>query len=395
MEQKFLFSLGKRVYNTDKKFSKKIGVLIPTKNRPEVLKKHLKSLGKSYVSSGLELIVFDSSEHDEVKNLCEEFNRKQNLKIRYERYVDVDSKSLDGKVIAGIKKFAPDYEYFWIFRDRMGYLVDAIIDDFNPKLNENYDVIVLNNISDDKKPNRECLNNPKELFKLNFNNMTTLGKIVYKSDFLLNLINANPVDEKNYTLSLPTLIFQYIYNKPFKAYTIIEDCMIYTIEAKKSSFWMSFFLYQMVERMSFILRNLPEIYQSEMNYVIEDFNQRFRLYSLQNLYNASGYESFTLEYVRKLKNDIKFISKTPFEFFEKFALAEGDVYKRLLVFANTDRYNELSFRELLRLKIDRKLPKFRLLIKNKDVNFYSAVLSFVPRSLLKVAQKLYVNYIKK
>lgn len=322
MKKNILFSLGNKKYSTNKKFSKKIGALIPTKNRPEVLKKHLSSLGESYVAAGMDIIILDSSENDLVKNLCEELNKRLKLNIIYEKYVDKDFKSLDIKVLEGIRKYAPNYEYFWILRDRMGYIVNEIIDDFNSKLNENYDLIVVNNTNDDILPNRECVNNPKEFFKLNFNNMTVLGKIVYKSDFLIKVIDANPLDEKNYTLALPVLIFQYICNAPFKAYSIIRDCIICTSEQTKSSFWMSFFLYQMVERYSCIFRNLHGIYQSEIEYVINEFNEKFGLFKRKILYTAAHYDSYTLEYVRKLKDDINYISKTPYIDFEKFAIAK-------------------------------------------------------------------------
>ena len=87
-----------------------VSVIIPTLNRPELLKRAITSIYNQTFNDKIEIYIIDSSSNEETKSLCENHPYKENRKLNYIRNND-SNYPIDNYVV-GAKYIIGDYSKF-------------------------------------------------------------------------------------------------------------------------------------------------------------------------------------------------------------------------------------------------------------------------------------------
>lgn len=301
---------------------KQLCIIIPTHNRADIIQDHLNAVGALYCSYGVDVVIFDSSDREDTQAVVAEWTEKSHGAIQYYRFEgELDDASLDGKVMAAYDLFCDKYEYLWMNRDKCGINLNACAAELLKILEERPDMVSIHNQKDDYHGvGKKSYTNATELFKEQFNSMTTLGGTIVSGTFIrivLTEIPLNPV--KNYGLWQPVAFFQYIANHKFLAYSYSCDVNIYHPDALKGSFWMKQLLYQWVERFYFMFCNLPAGYTAEIPSVLLEWNRRYHLLDVTNLLTARSRGFLLPAEVEKNREWIPFVSTTPLAYYDRIA----------------------------------------------------------------------------
>lgn len=261
-------------------------IVIPTKGRPGNISNYLEKIGEKVIKHNVALLIYDSSDDDEIKNIIDYHNEKMGRNfVLYKKYTGKeDKKSLDEKVISAYLEVKDTYEYIWIVRDRLVVQLDNIIYDLEKLFACNSEVIAIyNNICDHHNIGNKKYTDSAEFFKEQFAQMTVLGQVIVKSKFIEEVIKQYPLDDQaNYSLWQPTALFHYLAHKEGELYSYVSNVFEYQ-NASGPSFWLVQLLWQWAERFSIIMDLLPEKYQDYKKDVLNEMESHFNLFSIKYL----------------------------------------------------------------------------------------------------------------
>lgn len=301
-------------------------LVIPTSNRPNIIKECLESMLNIYESYKVDVIVLDSSSNDTTKDVIANLRERGYKNVFHEWYTeDYDPMSLDRKAIYGYKLAAKRYKYIWMIRDRILVRFDKIFFEIKNAIDKNADYIIVHRHSFEHpirymKEYEDCL----ELFKEQFCEMTVLGVVIVKSETITKIIDTVPVDvQKNYTLWQPIAFFEYIASHDFLAIVYIQDVFDYHPSAYATgggSFWLKFYLWQWAERFYTMMTELPAIYGEDRIELMHENIKHFNLYNMWFLIAARGKGGINLREVKKYKRYIVKVSEVPMKIFYLLAL---------------------------------------------------------------------------
>lgn len=288
-----------------------ITVIIPTYNRVNCIKNLFDKCISKYSGFLFCFEIHDSSESDEVKNICHYHKDIRNVKYyRYSSQILVDK-----KVIEAIKNI--NTNYFWLLGD--GNLVD---------FNEFEYVLLKNNFSEynviniDEIKRKDYLNkdkyfieniiynykNPVEYARKYFSRLTYWGASIVKTDYCKNILLDNFEIYKN-PWWLPYIIFKLIddnYKKKevFRIGVVYTRYLYYNLE-KKDHWWTNDEKYYIYVFLKFnnIIELLPQTYDKEKDNIIISF-RKDRLVSNSYLLHLRSKGVINKFFIKKYKNEI-------------------------------------------------------------------------------------------
>lgn len=314
-ERVFFPSIGK---NTNIFAKGQLCIVIPTKNRTDILKDNFVTALETYCAFGIDVIIVDSSKDELTKEVVLEWQKKVGSSLQYWFWDDSNAnpRSIDEKVISIYEEYGAQYEYVWVLRDKLAINVPACIVDLKRFIEQKTDLIIFNN-QEQKEP--VVYRDNIALFKDCFNTMTVLGQTIVRSEFVLNCIERYPLDEKaNLGMWQPIVFFHYIEKQRFSAVLLTGwNLFIYHPEALKGSFWYSQFMYQWVDRWYEMLSRLPNIYRGVIYEIIIEMNEKFNLYNIGALLLSRSLGGLTAEDVEQFRDIIPQVTTTSMETFEE------------------------------------------------------------------------------
>lgn len=298
----------------------KLAIIIPTADRADVIANHLKACAKLYSDYDADIIVFDSSNDTRTKDIVECWQQRNNINIRYEKYINHDLISLDEKVIAAYEQFADDYEYLWVLRDKSGILMNNCACSLMKHMGKNVDAIVVyNSIDERREVCREIYTDCRRLFLDEFNLMTTLGQTIVRGSFIKKIIREVPLSEKNYGMWQPIAFFEYIAHHDFKIAACSGSFFKYDNTALAGSFWHKQIMWQWILRFYEMLKALPSVYNNLFYQVLLEWNDRYPILCAATLLKARSMGGVTPEEVEEYKEIIPLISPFPVKYYEKIS----------------------------------------------------------------------------
>lgn len=283
-----------------------LAIIVPTKNRPDIIRFWINLVGKEFYNYGIDLIFYDSSDDLSTKNLID--NCKLDNILWYSYKDKVGDITLDRKVYCAANKFCKKYDYIWLCRDRSIPQITVVYKHLCDMYSNSCDfAVVYPHYKSPTEYIEKYYDNCSSLLLDLCGEMTSLGSIIFSSNTLENIVNQYPIDEvKNYGLWLPIALFQYLPNVKFKALYFIDNSFFY-IPYTSSSFWIkSDTLYWLwSKRWITMIENLPPIYDGVKNDVLKFKNWTLSPFSKFLLVSGRTNGGLTLRSFFKYKKYIK------------------------------------------------------------------------------------------
>lgn len=311
----------KKVYDWhQKRWKKKLCVVIPTANRPASIFDWLNRRSREFSNLGVDLIIFDSSSNDETKKVVSNYTDFEGSTVRYVRYDGVyDGVSLDHKVIEAYSRFGKEYEYVWPIRD--GHIINIwnIQDQLYRIIEKRPDTIVVY----DRKQNIDELQEEnwytddtdlQEMLRLHLRHMTILGCNILSADFIENLIQEEPLDsKKNYSLWQPFALFHYWSRHTPRMAVSVGDYFSINVFTTPSSHWNKggHGVWQWAKRWYELVNELPEVYGRAKDDVMKIGMADFAPFDSLQLVVLRGNKGISLPIYRENKKYFQAVSYTP------------------------------------------------------------------------------------
>ena len=255
-------------------WSKKLGIIVITANRANVIKEHIEIMSKSLKKYDVDLIIYDSSGNDETRKVVEHYQQNGVDNLVYDFYdKPVDPKAIDIKVTNAYEKYAQKYEYVLGTRDRCTANIDDILPKIEDKILNDYDFIVINQYGyDHKSLGNTIYVDCQKLFQEQCHQMTILGATIFRSKTLLAVLKEAPSDpKKNYGMWQPLGLFEYIATHEFIGASLVSDVWTHITPSDKKmvSFWHKNIFWQFAERWYESINALPSIYDIHKKEVLK------------------------------------------------------------------------------------------------------------------------------
>ena len=253
------------------KWAHKIVVVVVTANRPEAVKGYLNATLSCLYNFGIDLIIYDSSSDDKIKDLIDVYKEKYDNLI-YDRWNgEYDGISIDNKVIDVYKKYSSKYDYVWVTREGTPINVNEVIPGIEKHLFNNDNLIIVDAICRDwKKHGNQTYTDPVDLFREQAHQMTVLGATIIKSDDIKEMLDEVPLDkETNYGIWQPIAILTHFAKKEFVASSWVGNLWLPNECAKPSSHLYNKTLWQWGERWYKSIMALPSIYNTYKNEILK------------------------------------------------------------------------------------------------------------------------------
>lgn len=240
---------------------KKLAIVVPTSNRPEIIKYWIRAIGRETYHLGWDLIFYDSSSN-EIKREIKQYISLSGLpNVRFLDYSGQVDKVLCHKVYSAAAAVVDEYQYIWFVRDRSIPNVLEVYRNITTEAAEGSDFfIVYPHYIDPHYYGTKIYTDCAELFKNLCGELTSLGSLIFSQKTLEDLVHNHPVDDSNLGLWLPIALFQYLPQKKFKAYFFSDNSFTYL--PYTGSFWIksATLLWLFTERWNKMIDALPAVY---------------------------------------------------------------------------------------------------------------------------------------
>lgn len=296
-------------------WQKKMCIIVPTCNRPETIEYWLEHSGKRLYHYGITLVIYDSSSDDKTRWIAKQYIKQGYRNIRYVRYDGYyDGRSLDHKLIEAYKEFADQYEYIWICRDGIVIEWDYIHGKLKQLIDEDNELIVVDSDwRDIWGTGKREYHNAGKLFADQCIRMVTLGTMIVRNDFIMQVINDIEIDDSNYSLWQVIAVFQYYENHPVHAACYTGNVFAYNPCGTISSFWNSNgkALWQWAERWYTVIESLPAMYDKYKADVYHIDMVDFHPFSLHTLMLIKSNNGLRIRDVNHYKKYFKYVHDRP------------------------------------------------------------------------------------
>lgn len=276
------------------KTSDLISIVIPTYNRPNLLKKNLTSVIEAATNidliDAIDIYISDDSTNSESKEVVDDI-RLLYPNITYSK----NSPSLGHDKNLFHSLMLPNTNYVWMLGDSMLLKKNSIFEVIKFINNTKCDVIALN--ADGRNLNIESglFKNCIEVIE-NFGwHLTMTGPTIYSKTVISHIPNLTDKDYKNFPQF--SLIFNYLADKC--SFYWINDCLISS--SPKESYWLKSIFSIFIDDWSSAVLNLPDAYDQEtLDKVILDHSKKSEIFELKvflrlrmmNYYNISHYRRY-------------------------------------------------------------------------------------------------------
>ncbi|MDY6039671.1 MAG: hypothetical protein SPI69_04130 [Elusimicrobiaceae bacterium] len=311
-EERIMFKEENACKALSAQWKNKLGIIVPTANRPQILSELIKSMSAAIMKYNVDLIIVDSSKNQETKKVVQSFQQEGVTNLIYDFYdAPTDRLSIDNKVIYAYKKYAAKYEYVMGSRDGLSLNLKS----FLPILESSvYDLLVLNLPKRDYYGKDKDYTDCGQLFSDLVQHMSILGTMIFKSELVLSVLKECPLNkETNYSLWQPIAFFEYFASHRFRAAYRLTNAWTHIIPAKKNhySFWHKLTLWQWGERWYKCISSLPSVYDKYKPAVLKFSLYDCKPFSLPFVLHVQKLGGWTPLKVYKNRKYLSYVCKTP------------------------------------------------------------------------------------
>lgn len=298
--------LERTLYEVRKKKTS-LAIIVPSANRPEIIKFWIDKNAKTFYCYGVDLIFYDSSDKDNAKHIRKLVEECTYSNVKYVYYDGIVDDVICDKVYSASAEFCQQYDYVWITRDRSVVNIEPIISDLRYGYKEKMDfMVVYPHYLPEGWYDRQEYTDCAKLFRKLCGEMTSLGSIIFSGSVLKILVDDYPVDEeKNRGLWLVMPLFQYIGEHNFRALYFAGQA--FTALPYSSSYWIKkqTLLPLFSKRWNRMLDLLPDSYKGVKEEVRNFEGWSIPPFGISMLMNGRASGDFSPIKVWKYRNELK------------------------------------------------------------------------------------------
>lgn len=294
---------------------KKLAFILPTSNRPASISYYLEKQIDAFSSCKIDVIVFDSSDTDETKQIVERYQKQGISNLIYHFFVEkeIDKRAIDRKVYTACKLYAAQYEYLWFSSDSTVFDIVSLWNELEFAMNEKLDYIVWNHIQE-KHP-KERYYNDSRFFLLEYSwVMTLLGANVISSKCLLEAVHQFPVSNgDDFSFWIPLAIFHLFSERKINAKVLGHPLPYAMNPARGDPFWKQSgdTLWQWAKVWPEAVDALPCYYNEIKENIIRSQEKHMKMFTFKSLLSMRASGQIHLQDVIKYRTNISRVSKTP------------------------------------------------------------------------------------
>lgn len=276
---------------------KPLAIIIPTYNRLNCVRYYLEMQLEHFQRHNIDVIIYDSSDNDDIRLCVEVFQRTGYENLVYRRYEEsLNTKAIDEKVFAACCEMYPKYEYIWFSSDGTVFKIDELWPSICRGMEGMCDLIVLNHQNAFNQVDT-VYNDSKTLLHDCGWILTMLGTGIVSSEVVQEAVERFPTTSREaFWLWHPLAYFYVFAARPIKAVWL--GCQ-HTYEEnpfRTDAFWKvnGDALWQWGEVWVQAIEALPPFYDEVKPYVMKSWDEHARLFSLKGLLGlrAQGQISF-------------------------------------------------------------------------------------------------------
>lgn len=315
---------SRKAYQYLKKYTNKIkfATIIPTCNRPEAVKYLLNYVAASYRRLGVDIIIYDSSDNNQTKNVVQTIQSSGYYNVIYKKYLGVfDGFSLDHKIIDAYKEFANQYDYLWLCRDGLVPVIDEIIEKINYYAAQHVECFIV-----DTKSRTNFLEIEKEYSTLEDCNdflleqssrLQTLGMLILSSKLALKMIQCVPLSDATYSLWQMAAPFHLFAQAPYKIVFFSRNVFAMNPDASTTHFWgkAKKALEQWARRWYLVITNMPQVYNNAKEKCLMVYTVDFHPFTYKTVLDMRGWGHLNLKLVTQYKEYLIKTTKTHYNYF--------------------------------------------------------------------------------
>lgn len=311
----------------------RLGIIIPTQDRPECIRFFLESCVQDLQRFPIDLILYDSSSDNQTENIATFFQQHGGGHIYYARYTPQgDPRSLDHKVFSACKMFCNHYDYLWFTSDGTVPRIAELFGTLCRLMNQDAELIVLDKQDGVSMKFTRYTDSRGLLCDCGWF-MTRMNATVISTALVQQAVETYPVlPDKNFWLWLP---FAYYYLLSDRAIQVIRlsDRGIYDVNPNRvDSFWKTEgnALWQWSCVWVDAVEALPPWYDPVKSAVLLSHDAHTHLFSLKSLISMREWNCITLPQISSCRSALKKVTTTPLWcFYIVAALVRPVVVKKL------------------------------------------------------------------
>lgn len=295
--------------------SKKLCLIIPTKDRPKAIEAYLASQAEIAGKLHVDIIIQDSSTEAETQRIVQAWQKKSTGCIKYVRYEEKsEANAIDDKVKAICCKTAREYDYLSFSSDGTIIQLDRLLARAGRHMEQNAELIV-NGAVDIEHQDDFIVDTPECLLEKCMWRMLSLSSTIVSSE----LMRACLEYDRTHMQVIQDLWIPTVYFRVFEMRKRIRSIYLYVPEAivinphLQVSFWQTqgLALWQWGERWCEVIDSLPSKYDAVKDTALRSHDRYCHVFSPLNMIRMRAYGNLSMEDIRRHLGYIPRVTNTP------------------------------------------------------------------------------------
>lgn len=298
--------------------NKRLAFIIPTYNRSRNIAYYLNAQMPAFVERCIDVIIFDSSESNETKQVVQTYKYEHPEHAHYLFYDyyhgnKSDLRALDRKVYNACKKYVDTYEYLWLCGDGPLFQIEKLWDELSTAMQEKADCIAFHSILS-KSFNAHYYESCKLFLKDYCWVLTLLGSAVFSSKNLKIMVDHYPViTGSDFWYWLPLAFFHMKAGKRIHA-VVVSDKQPYVMNPYRTEpYWKQNgdVFWQWAKIWPEAIHQLPEYYDDIKDEVTKAPEKNMKLFSIKGLLGLKATNRLTVDSINTYKDYLNQVTNTP------------------------------------------------------------------------------------
>lgn len=287
-------------------------LIVPTANRAKAVDSFLFTASRDLLRFGIDVVIYDSSDDERTRAVTANFQLEDFVNIHYERYTGgFDGISLDEKVMTAYREHL-DYDYIWVCRDGTIPLIGSCYHELLWAVDHGADWIAIDSIyRNEMRWRLKKYDNCVDFFSENSARLSILGASIYKSSFIQEGLETQPLSEINQGFWQPFAPLHQLAKKAYIAILIIANTGTFNAGSPPKSFWNASLLAAYAGYWYDGVKNLPDVYESAKKAALPIEMSDFHPFHLKSMLSLRAGGGFSLSTYKKYKNRLSQMSDTP------------------------------------------------------------------------------------